>query len=660
MVSAALFIACQGALLSLGRQEPAIYLLWVAAALGLLVSLPATPLWERFMGLSTRQTLMVLLVLALVARFVMLLNTQEHTKDMELLLERTQLALDGEIPYTDDFAVNKPPLYLYTAWSLGLLVGAENVPMRAALSLVDVLTVAALFWLIPFGQMGLKTHSGAGEADPVKDHTNEVAREVRSDEDADIDLAGSGGDGFPESRRHLAALGLALCPANIFMIGFSGHYEPFVILSVLLGLGFHLRGRQEASALLLGLGFAWKFYPALFLPLILARIPTWRARLLYILLFGVPFLLSLLPILYLNPDGLYDYFFGYQGGDWVEKTLRGFAAGLVVFTDSSEMAGLAWSWVTAGLFGLALALFVLARWARNPAPAPLTEPLEGLWQKLMMLTRRWDPAEDEVAEADGVVRADGSVRNERVDETEHADKADRTAGADGTDEPDGADGKDRADGTDETDEAYEADGTQWSIAQGKAHNPKGRESASASPFNGKPHLALWANRALLLFLLYHLWQWTQEWVLHPQGGIELSRWTGAAIVIVGSLLLLAWYRGPWWPRLFLTSGSEGISVQIEEEANGTPASASHDPASPASASSPASSSSSPAASSAASSAHSPTCSLLLGSIIVVLLVLWGSPDYCAWYSMWLIPLALLLPRAWGRWWLYLLLLANIP
>ena len=585
-VSAALFAVCQGALLSLGRQEPALYLLWVAAVLGLLVSLPSTPLWDRFMALSPGRALMVVLALALVARLVMLLNTQEHTKDMELLLERTQLALDGETPYTDDFAINKPPLYLYTAWSLGLLVGAENVPMRAALSLVDVLTVAALFWLIPFGQMGLKTHSGAGEADPVKDHTNEVAREVRSDEDADIDLAGSGGDGFPESRRHLAALGLALCPANIFMIGFSGHYEPFVILSVLLGLGYHLRERQEASALLLGLGFAWKFYPVLFLPLILTRLPSWRARVLYILLLGVPFVLSLLPILYLNPDGLYDYFFGYQGGDWVEKTLRGFAAGLVVFNDSSDVAGIAWSWVAAGLFGLALALFIMGRWARNFSSVPLPEPLETWWQRLMELTRRLDPD-------------DGDEDRAQARSNEH--------------------------GSDPVPSSHDA----------------------------RTHLALWANRALLLFALYHLWQWTQEWVLHPQGNIELSREIGAAIVIVGSLLLVAWYNSPWWPRLYLKNGKEGDSMQDGEEAvsrepserlrlrpawldeaNGSPASA--------------------------LVGTGPIYSLFLGSIIVVLLVLWGSPDYCAWYSMWLIPLALLLPRSWGRWWLYLLLLANIP
>jgi len=596
-VSAALFAVCQGALLSLGRQEPAVYLLWVAAALGLLASLPSTPLWDRFMALTPRQTVLVLMILALVARFVMLLNTQEHTKDMELLLERTQKALDGETPYTEDFHVNKPPLYLYTAWSLGLLVGAENVPMRAALSLVDVLTVIALFWLVPFGREGAVAGTSTERTENTERRAGNslwarcslwLSSRTVNPQDGQGPASDDPSPVIPESRRRLAALGLALCPANIFMIGFSGHYEPFVILSVLLGLGFHLRGRQEPSALLLGLGFAWKFYPALFLPLLLARLPSWRARLLYILLFGVPFVLSLLPILYVNPDGLYDYFFGYQGGDWVEKTLRGFAAGLVVLTDSSDVAGIAWSWVTAGLFGLALALFVLGRWARNPLPAPLPELLERHWRRLMELTRRLDPVEGEI----------------------------RPAGRGG-----GANGS--ADGVDLGEEASDVPEKEPSI-----------QRASRPFIDERRHLALWANRALLLFALYHLWQWTQEWVLHPQGGIQLSRGVGAAIVIIGTLLLITLYLSPWWPRLFLNNGNCGGSAQLEEEAGGT-----HSTALPRLFS---------------------TYALFLGSIIVVLLVLWGSPDYCAWYSMWLIPLALLLPRSWGRWWLCLLLLANIP
>ena len=285
-----------------------------------------TQLFRKLTKLSLPLLLLVLFLTAFVLRGMMLYQNEVITNDMSLMVARSEHAIDGDVPYKE-FPVNKPPLYLYLAYVIGISFGTGLREFRLFFTIFDALVPIAMFFLL---------------------------RQKYS-------------KGFAS----YAALLYAICPLNIIMIGFSGHYEPMLLLSVLLAFHFFFKERYYFATFLLGIGFALKIYPLVLLPFFIVLMPGWRKRIGSIVSFFVPFLLSLIPLMFMVDNGI-GYYIDYQTGEWVSIAIKSYALSFILLLDSDTLLGVRITELVMYFFLLVIVLFFMSWLGKSSGEASAT------------------------------------------------------------------------------------------------------------------------------------------------------------------------------------------------------------------------------------------------------------------------------------------------
>jgi hypothetical protein len=264
-------------------------LAWLVVAGGL----ASTPLFRRLATVDGLHLTMVVLAVALAWRLMMLFQDQVLTNDVVVFAGRGQSFLNGAVPYTEDFSINKPPGYLYLAAGMGATVGPSLLATRTIMALVDTLVAVTIFWI--------------------------------------------GEERFSRRFGLMAGLLYAINPISAAAVGISGHFDPWVVMLAMGGVWLLLRNRLAGASLLLGMGFALKLYPAVLLPWVLLAEESWAKRVGLAVIFAVPMALAWVPILIQNPDAL-SFYLDYQGS-WEPK--GGIAHGLVTMMEVDPTSGTA-------------------------------------------------------------------------------------------------------------------------------------------------------------------------------------------------------------------------------------------------------------------------------------------------------------------------------
>jgi len=223
---------------------------------------------------STRpQQLYYIFVLALILRMLMLFQDESPTVDLTKYVIRSKLFLAGYTPYSD-FPVNKPPLYIYMLYLMGKAFGPGELQFRAFFAIIDSLVATTIFYLAL--------------------------------------------EKYDSLHSFKSAIAYAICPLPILMTGLWGHYEPVVMFFFLTAFIFYIRKKLNLSAITLGIAFAFKFFPIIILPFLLWKLKYWKQRVIFVIIFSLPMILSVLPILIMSPDAFYGYIYE-QTIEWPAK-----------------------------------------------------------------------------------------------------------------------------------------------------------------------------------------------------------------------------------------------------------------------------------------------------------------------------------------------------
>ncbi|MGA1820960.1 MAG: glycosyltransferase 87 family protein [Thermoplasmatota archaeon] len=241
----------------------------------------------KLMSLGPLRSSLLLFGIALFLQLTFLLREPALSQDIMWLHMRGENMIDGKFPY-QDFPVNKPPLYI---WMVGL-ISVVFGPTEASFRIIFVLVNSA----IPVVMLGIyRAGMDSGYLNRVTD--------------------GSSDGGLPPIGWGIGALAYSLWPVGILESGLAGHFDPVVVISVLLSYLFLIRGKPIISGLFLGAGFSLKLYPIFLLPVFLLGFRKWKDRGILLAGFVSVFLISSLPILIRDPVLLLDYFV-YQTAGW--------------------------------------------------------------------------------------------------------------------------------------------------------------------------------------------------------------------------------------------------------------------------------------------------------------------------------------------------------
>jgi hypothetical protein len=283
---------------------------------------------RRFVERPAWQHFLVVIGVALALRWVILLQDQVITGDLDTTVRRAEKMTDGLMPYIDFSGGTKPPAYQYMVYVVGVLAEPSHLAFRAVFSVGDAVVAGLVY-------MTCRTRSGTGHS-----------------------LA--------------MAMVYATCPVAIVGIGLSGRYDGVVNIFLIAALWALMTKRYDVSAVLLGVGCSLKVYPAAVLPFMAVAatrltghwdrgIVTRLAGLTrYGGLFALPVLGSLVPLAIISPEAL-DGYFGERGvfrgwgsyTTWVRRVL-GF----------DHVGDVHVAYVFIGLFGFILLLLFLD-WVRN-------------------------------------------------------------------------------------------------------------------------------------------------------------------------------------------------------------------------------------------------------------------------------------------------------
>lgn len=306
------------------------YIIFLLAFLIIVMNYSNLKIFQALRQNPLTQNLLFVFLLALLLRFMLLFQDQVITRDIEMYVQRADWLLAGKVPY-EDFSVNKPPMYAYLLQFLGYSVGLAEISFRAFFSLIDSIVAVLIFYL------------------------------CKCKYDADFSLK--------------AAFTYAICPLPIVAIGLSGHYEPVVMVFVISSLILLFKNKFHISSIFLGLGFALKFFPVILLPFYAWRIKPWLRKINYSLLFGIPIILSIIPMLLSSPTGFWNYLF-HQGYTWPAK--KSFAFSYIVLSGSPDILGVKVSFIFTVLF-LAIIFFLFISWVRKKFNATF-------WFKIIMIS----------------------------------------------------------------------------------------------------------------------------------------------------------------------------------------------------------------------------------------------------------------------------------
>ena len=283
----------------------------------------ARPAWQHFLAVTA---------VALALRWVILLQDQVITGDLETTVRRAEKMMDGLLPYLDFSGGTKPPSYQYMLYLAGRLVEPSHLSFRAFFSVGDAVVAGLVY-------AACRTREGNGHS-----------------------LA--------------MAMVYATCPVAVVAVGLSGRYDGVVNIFLVASLWALLSRRYDVSAVLLGVGCSLKIYPAAVMPFMAVAATKlgghWErgaamrvmGMVRYGALFALPFLGSLVPLAMRSEAALSAYFdergvFRGWGSytTWVRNVL-GF----------DHVGDVHVAYVFIGLFGLLLLLLFLD-WVRHGVAA---------------------------------------------------------------------------------------------------------------------------------------------------------------------------------------------------------------------------------------------------------------------------------------------------
>ncbi len=290
-----------------------IYFLMIGVFLVIANELHKFRVVEKIVTLSHRQTITLIFSIAFLLRATLFFQTQEICPDLGRFVERSQFMMAGQVPYRDFYGRNKPPLYEFMLWIMGVIVGPGVVQFRAVFSFFDAMVAVVLFLMC---RLKYNTRFSV-----------------------------------------TAALIYALFPIGIITIGLSGHYDSVVVFFTVLSLFLLLRRRLELSGLSLGIAFGLKMYPIVLLPFFLTTIKTWRERILYTMLFLAPTVLADGLLYLMSPSAFHAYLA--EESQWAG--LVSIPRTIELMFGTTEILSVNITWIVLGIFGLFI-LWLLFDW----------------------------------------------------------------------------------------------------------------------------------------------------------------------------------------------------------------------------------------------------------------------------------------------------------
>ncbi len=286
---------------------------------------------DRYLAQPIWWKIALLFAIALLLRWIMLFQTQVITRDILTYVWRSENMLAGQMPYSDFYGGNKPPLYQFMLFSMGGLFGAGALQFRAIFSIFDALIPVVLYKLCL--------------------------------------------EKYNERFAVVSAFIYALFPIGIICIGLSGHYDCVVALFSLIGLLYLFRNKPCISGLSLGVAFALKIYPVVLLPFFLSALKSWKTRIIYVICFAIPTLLADGVLFLMSPSAVFQYL--HEESMWEGASAFSSIIEMAIKTD--VLFSVKISWLVLGFFGL-LILLLLFDWLSPRRSANLIK-----WTKIMIL-----------------------------------------------------------------------------------------------------------------------------------------------------------------------------------------------------------------------------------------------------------------------------------
>ncbi len=293
------------------------YLFFLTSFVVLAVLINRSKAFDLIDSFTLQKKLLSVFLIALMVRFLMLAQSQIITDDILNYVSRGEQMLSGRIPYVDFYGGSKPPLHNLVLLNISWMFGAGEIQLRAAFSAVDALIAILVLFL-------------CGQKRP---------------------------DRFALS----ASLLYALSPINVITIGLSGHFDPVPTLAMVLSVIFLVSRRFRSSSLFLGFGFALKVFATVLLPYYISEMKAQKERVLNVLIFLLPMVLSLAGLYLLSEQGPIKYLNETSGwGGWWS-----FSHILSVAIGSSTLGPLKISWIFMGSFLLLILVMYASLWARK-------------------------------------------------------------------------------------------------------------------------------------------------------------------------------------------------------------------------------------------------------------------------------------------------------
>jgi hypothetical protein len=289
------------------------YFLFIIVFLFIASSLGGFRIIGKMVSLPRWQQLILVFSIALALRCILLVQSQVITLDIVRYIGRSENMLDGQIPYRDFYGGNKPPLYEFMLYIIGLVVTPGKVQFRFVFSIFDALIPLVLLLIC------------------VNRYNDRFAV--------------------------IASLTYAIFPISIICIGLSGHYDPVVALFSLIAILMLFRNKLPLSGLSLGVSFALKIYPIVLLPFFLTTIPTWRKKVLYVIYFAIPTIIADGILYLISPSAFFEYLT--EESEWMGCTA--FAGTIEMMCGASYFLTIKISWIILGIFGI-LILLLLMDW----------------------------------------------------------------------------------------------------------------------------------------------------------------------------------------------------------------------------------------------------------------------------------------------------------
>lgn len=163
----------------------------------------------------------------------------------------------------------------------------------------------------------------------------------------------------------LALAFVAASPVSILVSGFHGSTDSVVVFFLMLAVWIYQRtGNPMLAGIAFGMSVNMKVWPGMFVPAILAFLPTWHQRFRFTVAAGITFLFGSMPFLLMEPELVLRRVFGYPSvyGNWGLSRLFSYISQLIGFPALSN-----W-FEAAGRFIVLGAVAWLGIWLQRRAP----------------------------------------------------------------------------------------------------------------------------------------------------------------------------------------------------------------------------------------------------------------------------------------------------